>query len=485
MFKFESKKSGDRMDWDIVIGLEVHVQLNTETKAFCSCKVNYGDAPNTNVCPRCLGYPGALPVLNKELVNSAIKLGLATNCSIRPFSKFARKNYFYPDLPKGYQISQYDDPICYEGYVDITVEGKDKRIGLTRIHMEEDAGKSMHSESGTLVDLNRCGTPLLEIVSEPDMSSPQEAYAYLTTLKQIVRYTGVSDCNMEEGSMRCDANISIKPAGQKEFGTRTELKNMNSFRNVERALIYEAKRQQDVLESGGKIIQQTLLWDEQSGATKAMRGKEDSHDYRYFPEPDLSPVYVDDTWIDTMRKLLPELPAARKQRFMDSFGFKKEDADTLTSEKEIADYFEELIDFGVKPKLALNWVRNEVLRIISELGKSIDASPVSPKALSELLFILDKNEITAQTAKAVLDDMAATGKSAESIIDEKGLKQISDSSELETLIDTILAENEANVNRFREGEAKLMGFFIGQVMRSTQGKADQALTREILLKKLG
>jgi aspartyl-tRNA(Asn)/glutamyl-tRNA(Gln) amidotransferase subunit B len=473
------------MDWDIVIGLEVHVQLNTETKAFCSCKVNYGDAPNTNVCPRCLGYPGALPVLNKELVNSAIKLGLATNCSIRPFSKFARKNYFYPDLPKGYQISQYDDPICYEGFVDITVDGKDKRIGLTRIHMEEDAGKSMHSESGTLVDLNRCGTPLLEIVSEPDMSSPQEAYAYLTTLKQIVRYTGVSDCNMEEGSMRCDANISIKPAGQKEFGTRTELKNMNSFRNVERALIYEAKRQQDVLESGGKIIQQTLLWDEQSGATKAMRGKEDSHDYRYFPEPDLSPVYVDDTWIDTMRKLLPELPAARKQRFMDSFGFKKEDADTLTSEKEIADYFEELIDFGVKPKLALNWVRNEVLRIISELGKSIDASPVSPKALSELLFILDKNEITAQTAKAVLDNMAATGKSAESIIDEKGLKQISDSSELETLIDTILAENEANVNRFREGEAKLMGFFIGQVMRSTQGKADQALTREILLKKLG
>jgi aspartyl-tRNA(Asn)/glutamyl-tRNA(Gln) amidotransferase subunit B len=473
------------MDWDIVIGLEVHVQLNTETKAFCSCKVNYGDAPNTNVCPRCLGYPGALPVLNKELVNSAIKLGLATNCSIRPFSKFARKNYFYPDLPKGYQISQYDDPICYEGYVDITVDGKDKRIGLTRIHMEEDAGKSMHSESGTLVDLNRCGTPLLEIVSEPDMSSPQEAYAYLTTLKQIVRYTGVSDCNMEEGSMRCDANISIKPAGQKEFGTRTELKNMNSFRNVERALIYEAKRQQDVLESGGKIIQQTLLWDEQSGTTKAMRGKEDSHDYRYFPEPDLSPVYVNDEWIEDIRKLLPELPDARKQRFMESFGFKEEDADTLTSEKEIADYFEELIDFGVKPKLALNWVRNEVLRIIGELGKNIDASPVLPKALSELLFILDKNEITAQTAKAVLDDMAATGKSAVSIIEEKGLKQISDSSELEILIDTILAENEANVNRFREGEAKLMGFFIGQVMRSTQGKADQALTREILLKKLG
>ena len=473
------------MDWDIVIGLEVHVQLNTETKAFCSCKVNYGDEPNTNVCPRCLGYPGALPVLNKELVNSAIKLGLATNCSIRPFSKFARKNYFYPDLPKGYQISQYDDPICYEGYVDIEVDGNEKRIGLTRIHMEEDAGKSIHSEFGTLVDLNRCGTPLLEIVSEPDMSSPQEAYAYLTTLKQIVRYTGVSDCNMEEGSMRCDANISIKPAGQKEFGTRTELKNMNSFRNVERALIYEAKRQQEVLESGGKIVQQTLLWDEQSGTTKAMRGKEDSHDYRYFPEPDLSPVYVDEAWIETMRKLLPELPAARKQRFIDTFGFKAEDAATLCSEKEIADYFEETLKYFDQPKLVLNWVRNEILRILVDAGTDIVTSPVSPKALGELLAYLDNNEITAQTAKAVLDDMAASGKSAESIIEEKGLKQISDSSELETLIDSILAENEANVKRFREGEDKLMGFFIGQVMRGTQGKADQAMARKILLTKLG
>ena len=473
------------MDWDIVIGLEVHVQLNTETKAFCSCRVNYGDAPNTNVCPRCLGYPGALPVLNKELVNSAIKLGLATNCSIRPFSKFARKNYFYPDLPKGYQISQYDDPICYEGFVDIEVNGKEKRIGLTRIHMEEDAGKSIHSESGTLVDLNRCGTPLLEIVSEPDMTSPQEAYAYLTTLKQIVRYTGVSDCNMEEGSMRCDANISLKPKGQKELGTRTELKNMNSFRNVERALIYEAKRQQEVLESGGSIRQQTLLWDEQSGKTKAMRGKEDSHDYRYFPEPDLSPVFVDEAWIEKVRTTLPELPEARKQRFIDSFGFKEEDAATLTSEKEIADYFEKTLTYFDNPKLVLNWVRNEILRILVDAGTAIDQSPVSPEALSELLTFLDKKEITAQTAKAVLDDMAASGKSAGSIIEEKGLKQISDSSALEELIDKIIADNEANVKRFREGESKLLGFFIGQVMRGTQGKADQAVAREIILKKLG
>ena len=473
------------MDWDIVIGLEVHVQLNTETKAFCSCKVNYGDEPNTNVCPRCLGYPGALPVLNKELVNSAIKLGLATHCSIRSFSKFARKNYFYPDLPKGYQISQYDDPICYEGFVDITVDGQDKRIGLTRIHMEEDAGKSIHGEDGTLVDLNRCGTPLLEIVSEPDMSSPQEAYAYLTTLKQIVRYTGVSDCNMEEGSMRCDANISIKPKGQKELGTRTELKNMNSFRNVERALIYEAKRQQDVLESGGSIRQQTLLWDEQSGKTKAMRGKEDSHDYRYFPEPDLSPVLVDKTWIEKVRTTLPELPAARKQRFMDTFDFKKEDAETLCSEKEIADYFEATLQHFNNPKLVLNWVRNEILRILVDTHTDIMNVPVSPKALAELLTFLDKKDITAQTAKAVLDDMASSGKSAGSIIEEKGLKQISDFSALEELIDNIIANNEANVKRFREGETKLLGFFIGQVMRGTQGKADQALAREILLKKMG
>ncbi len=473
------------MDWDIVIGLEVHVQLNTETKAFCSCKVNYGDAPNTNVCPRCLGYPGSLPVLNKEVVNSAIKLGLATNCSIRPFSTFARKNYFYPDLPKGYQISQYDDPICYEGYIDTIVNGIPKRIGLTRIHMEEDAGKSIHSDQGTLVDLNRCGTPLLEIVSEPDMFSPAEAYAYLTTLKQIVRYTGVSDCNMEEGSMRCDANISIKPRGQKELGTRTELKNMNSFKNVERALIYEAKRQQEVLEAGGKIKQQTLLWDEASGITKSMRGKEDSHDYRYFPEPDLSPVYVDEAWIERIRKDLPESPSARTQRFVDSFGFTNGDAAVLTSEKEIADYFEATLKEFNNPKLVFNWVRNEILRILVDTGKNIDKSPVTPKALAELLTFLDKKEITAQTAKAVIDDMAASGKSAATIIDEKGLKQISDSSALEAMVDEVIANNEANVKRFREGETKLMGFFIGQIMRASKGQADQALAREILMKKLG
>ncbi|MCF7832178.1 MAG: Asp-tRNA(Asn)/Glu-tRNA(Gln) amidotransferase subunit GatB [Candidatus Marinimicrobia bacterium] len=473
------------MDWDIVIGLEVHAQLNTNTKAFCSCKVNYGDSPNTHVCPVCLAYPGSLPVLNKELVNSAIKLGLATHCTIRPNSTFARKNYFYPDLPKGYQISQFDDPICYKGYVDIEVAGKEKRIGLTRIHMEEDAGKSMHSESGTLVDLNRCGTPLLEIVSEPDMSSPQEAYAYLTTLKQIVRYTEVSDCNMEEGSMRCDANISLKPKGQKELGTRTELKNMNSFRNVERALIYEANRQKEVLESGGKIIQQTLLWDEQNGKTKSMRSKEDSHDYRYFPEPDLSPVFVDEAWIEKMRKLLPELPAERKQRFIDSFSFTSEDASVLTSEKEIADYFEATLKYFNNPKLVLNWVRNEVLRILVDTGKNISESPVSPEALAELLVFLDKKEITAQTAKAVIDDMTKSGRSAESIIEEKGLKQISDSLELESMINKIISDNDVIVKRYQEGETKLLTFFIGQVMKISKGQADQAVARDIIIKRLG
>lgn len=472
------------MEWDIVIGLEVHAQLNTETKAFCSCKVSYGDEPNTNVCPRCLAYPGSLPVLNKEVVNSAIKLGLATNCNIRPYSTFARKNYFYPDLPKGYQISQYDDPICYAGYIDINVDGKEKRIGITRIHMEEDAGKSIHTDKGTLVDLNRCGTPLLEIVSEPDIFSPQEAYAYLTTLKQIVRYTNVSDCNMEEGSMRCDANISIKPKGQKELGTRTELKNMNSFKNVERALIYEAKRQQEVLEAGGKITQQTLLWDEHAGTTKAMRGKENSHDYRYFPEPDLSPVFVDDAWIEKIRKDLPESPSLKTQRFIDNFGFSKSDASVLCSEKEIADYFEATLKYFNNPKLVFNWVRNEILRILVDTKKTIDDSPITPEALAELLCFLDKKEITAQTAKAIIDDMAVSGKSAKSIIEEKGLKQISDSSALETMIDDILAKNQDNVKRFREGETKLMGFFIGQVMRASKGQADQVLAREILLKKL-
>jgi aspartyl-tRNA(Asn)/glutamyl-tRNA(Gln) amidotransferase subunit B len=446
--------------------------------------VRYGDAPNTNVCPVCLGYPGALPVLNREMVNSAVKLGLATHCRIRPFNTFARKNYYYPDLPKGYQISQYEDPICYGGYVDIDSGGEKKRIGLTRIHMEEDAGKSMHTATGTRVDLNRCGTPLLEIVSEPGISSPAEAYAYLTTLKQIVRYTGISDCNMEEGSMRCDANISLRPCGRKTFGIRTELKNMNSFRNVERALKFEVNRQGRLLESGGKVVQQTLLWDEQKGETRTMRSKEESHDYRYFPEPDLPPVRVDASWIEAVRTSLPEMPGERKKRFM-GMGLTEADAETLTAEKSVADYFEEVLKSYGKPRVVCNWVRNEILRLLSESSGTGDLPPVSAKGLAELLDYLDKKEITPQTAKAVLDEMAAGGKSAGTIIEEKGLKQISDIGELEALIGRIIAENPELAERYKQGETKLTGFFIGQVMRATKGKADPAATRKIINEKLG
>lgn len=472
------------MEWDVVIGLEVHTQLNTETKAFCSCKVTYGDAPNTHVCPVCLGYPGSLPVLNRELVNAAIMLGLSTDCRIRHFSTFARKNYFYPDLPKGYQISQYDDPICYDGVLDIVTSKGPKKIGITRIHMEEDAGKSIHGENGTAVDLNRCGTPLLEIVSEPDMTSPEEAYEYLTTIKQIVRYTGISDCNMEEGSMRCDANISLKPKGRKEFGTKTELKNMNSFHNVQKALEYEIERQRIVLEAGGIITQDTLLWDEQAGKTKTMRTKENSNDYRYFPEPDLTPVRLDDEWIERIAKTLPELPKARLNRFMSEFGLNKNDAEQLTSEKEIADYFEAVLKHFNQVKLAGNWVRNEILRILLASGKKIQNSPVSPVALAGLLKHLAAKDVTAQTAKAILDDMAETGKSASEIIKEKGLTQISDSAELETVVNTVIEENPAQLERIQNGEMKLLGFFIGQVMKKTQGKADQKAVRDIIMKKI-
>jgi len=354
------------MDWEIVIGLEVHVQLNTLSKAFCSCKTTYGAPPNTQTCPVCLGYPGALPVLNRELVTSAVKAGLATHCKIRKRSGFARKNYFYPDLPKGYQISQYDDPICYDGYIEVPTESGNKKIGLIRIHMEEDAGKSMHGMDGTLIDLNRCGIPLLEIVSRPDIRSPQEAYSYLTTLKQLIRYIGISDCNMEEGSLRCDANLSVMPRGSNKFGTRTELKNMNSFRGVEKALTYEAKRQIEVLESGGTVVQETLLWNEQSQTAEPMRSKEESHDYRYFPEPDLVDVQLTDTMIDDIKKSMPELPGERLQRFIRQYKLSEEDGLVLTSERDIADYFEEAVHDFPDTALMNHWVRGEILRILKE-----------------------------------------------------------------------------------------------------------------------
>ncbi len=468
------------MDWEIVIGLEVHVQLNTRSKAFCGCKTTYGAPPNTQTCPVCLGYPGALPVLNREVVNSAVKSGLATHCKIRHRSGFARKNYFYPDLPKGYQISQYDDPVCYDGYINILTEKGHKRVGIIRIHMEEDAGKSMHGAEGTLIDLNRCGIPLLEIVSQPDIRNPQEAYSYLTTLKQIIRYTGISDCNMEEGSLRCDANLSVMPIGSKTFGTRTELKNMNSFRGVEKALTYEANRQIKLLESGGTVVQETLLWNEQTQKAESMRSKEESHDYRYFPEPDLVDVHLTDTMIRDIEKDMPELPDARLNRFMTEYGLTEEDGAVLTAEREIGDYFEEAVRGFSDIALMNHWIRGEILRILKDKQLTIDKCPVSPDRLRELLTFISDQKITPQTAKAVLDDMAETGESAGKIIEKKGLMTISSSGELEELIRGILDSHPAELEKYRNGKTQLFGFFMGQVMKATKGRADQKVTRQIL-----
>ncbi|MCD6234860.1 MAG: Asp-tRNA(Asn)/Glu-tRNA(Gln) amidotransferase subunit GatB [Candidatus Marinimicrobia bacterium] len=472
------------MDWEIVIGLEVHVQLNTRSKAFCSCKTTYGAPPNTQTCPVCLGYPGALPVLNREIVTSAVKAGFATHCKIRKRSGFARKNYFYPDLPKGYQISQYDDPICYDGYIEIPAEPGQKKIGLIRIHMEEDAGKSMHGDDGTLIDLNRCGIPLLEIVSKPDIRSPQEAYSYLTTLKQLIRYIGISDCNMEEGSLRCDANLSVMPKGSTTFGTRTELKNMNSFRGVEKALAYEAKRQIQVLESGGTVVQETLLWNEQAQTAEPMRSKEESHDYRYFPEPDLVDVQLTDAMIDEIKRSMPELPHERLARFIQQYKLSVEDGLVLTAEREIADYFEEAVRDFPDTTLMNHWVRGEILRILKERQLSIDQSPVSPEQLKELLTYLIHKKITPQTAKTVLDVMAETGEPAGKIIEEKGLMTISSPEELESLIRDILEKHPAELEKYRQGKNQLFGFFMGQVMKATKGRADQKVTRQILKKNL-
>jgi len=472
------------MDWEIVIGLEVHVQLNTRSKAFCSCKTTYGAPPNTQTCPVCLGYPGALPVLNREIVTSAVKAGFATHCKIRKRSGFARKNYFYPDLPKGYQISQYDDPICYDGYIEIPAEPGQKKIGLIRIHMEEDAGKSMHGDDGTLIDLNRCGIPLLEIVSKPDIRSPQEAYSYLTTLKQLIRYIGISDCNMEEGSLRCDANLSVMPKGSTTFGTRTELKNMNSFRGVEKALAYEAKRQIQVLESGGTVVQETLLWNEQAQTAEPMRSKEESHDYRYFPEPDLVDVQLTDAMIDEIKRSMPELPHERLARFIQQYKLSVEDGLVLTAEREIADYFEEAVRDFPDTTLMNHWVRGEILRILKERQLSIDQSPVSPEQLKELLTYLIHKKITPQTAKTVLDVMAETGEPAGKIIEGKGLMTISSPEELESLIRDILEKHPAELEKYRQGKNQLFGFFMGQVMKATKGRADQKVTRQILKKNL-
>jgi len=472
------------MDFEIVIGLEIHAQLKTESKIFCGCSTRFGAPPNTNTCPVCLGLPGVLPVLNKKVVEYAIKMGLATNSTIRRFNQFARKNYFYPDLPKGYQTSQFDLPIVEHGYVEIEIDGKQKRIGITRMHMEEDAGKLIHDEREPVsyVDLNRTGTPLLEIVSEPDMRSPEEAYAYLKKIHAILRYLDICDGNMQEGSFRCDANISLRPFGQKEFGTRTELKNMNSFRNVQNALEYEVRRQRDLLLDGESVVQETLLWNPDTNQTESMRGKEDAHDYRYFPCPDLIPVEINEEWVEEIGRSLPELPDARKARFISQYELPEYDAGILTSERELADYFEASLATGATPKKVSNWIMTELLRELK--GESIETCKVSAPQFGGLIAMIDAGTISGKIAKTVFLEMMATGKDAELIVKEKNLVQVSDTGELLAMVEEIVDANPTQAEDFRNGKTKLMGYFVGQLMQRTKGKANPKLANELFNKVL-
>ncbi len=474
------------MQFEPVIGLEVHAQLKTNTKIFCGCSTEFGAPPNTHTCPVCLGMPGVLPVLNKQVVNYTLRMALATSCTIARQSRFARKNYFYPDLPKGYQISQYELPIATRGHLDIDIDGRTKRIGITRIHMEEDAGKLIHDPHRPVsyVDLNRTGVPLIEIVSEPDLRSPEEAGAYLRMLRAIIRWIGIGDGNMEEGSFRCDANISLRPRGAAEFGTRTEIKNLNSFKHVEKALHYEIARQTELLLDGGQVIQETRLWNPERGATTSMRGKEEAHDYRYFPDPDLLPLVIDEDWIDSVRKELPELPAQRRARFEAAFAIPDYDAGVLTSSRELADYFENCLAHFDQAKTISNWIMGPLLGLLNSQGKSIEESPVSAENLASLLKLIDKDLISGKIAKTVFEEMAATGKPAEQIVKENGLAQVSDSAAIEAAVDQVLDAHPQEVTRYKEGNVKLLGFFVGQVMKATKGKANPKLVNEMIKRKL-
>ena len=475
------------MEFETVIGLEIHAQMKTKTKIFCGCTTVFGNPPNSNTCPVCLGMPGVLPVLNKKVVEYAMKMALATHSEISEVNQFARKNYFYPDLPKGYQISQFELPIAEHGYVDVEVDGRERRIGLTRIHMEEDAGKLVHDETQpqSYVDLNRTGVPLIEIVSEPDIRSAAEAAAYLKKLRAILRYLDICDGNMQEGSFRCDANISLRPVGETELGTRTELKNMNSFRNVQRALEYEERRQRDILLDGGKVVQETLLWDPDRNVTASMRGKEEAHDYRYFPDPDLVPVVIDKEWVARIQDSMPELPDRKKERFISECGLGEEDASILTTSRELADYFEAaLAEYSNAKKLG-NWMKTEMLRELKgEDGIDVGAFPVSPENLAALLTMIDKGTISGKIAKTVFEEMMGSGKGPETIVKEKNLVQMSDEGDLLKIIQDILAANPEQVEQFKGGKTKVMGFFVGQLMQKTKGKANPKMENELFNKEL-
>jgi aspartyl-tRNA(Asn)/glutamyl-tRNA(Gln) amidotransferase subunit B len=471
--------------YETVIGLEVHAQLQTQSKLFCGCGTMFGQPANTQTCPVCLGLPGSLPVVNQRAVEMAVRTGLALNCTIRSPNRFARKNYFYPDLPKGYQISQYEAPICEHGTLDIGVGGNHKRIRIRRAHLEEDAGKNVHEGGeGSRVDLNRAGTPLLEIVTEPDMRSSDEVVAYLKGLRDVLVYLGVCDGNMEQGSLRCEPNVSLRPVGQAQFGTKVELKNINSFKFAKEAIEYEVKRQTKVLEDGGTIRQETRLWDADRGVTATMRSKEEAHDYRYFPDPDLVPVEIPADWIAEIHRSLPELPAVRSKRFMADFGLPEYDAGVLTASKTVADYFEACVAMFPQPKTVSNWVMGELLRELNNTATEVAQSPVTPERLVSLLKLVDSGTISLKVARDLFPEFYASGKSAEQLVREKGLTQVSDEHALSGIIDEVLTKNPAQVAQFREGKQQVIGFLVGQVMKASGGKANPGKVNELLKRKL-
>lgn len=475
-----------RMEYEAVIGLEVHAELSTKSKLFCSCTTEFGGRPNTHCCPVCLGMPGTLPALNRKAIEYTIKAGLATNCTISRFTKQDRKNYFYPDLPKGYQISQYDLPLCKNGYVEIETENGKKKIRINRIHLEEDAGKLVHSEYGhnSYVDYNRTGVPLIEVVSEPDISSAAEAKAYLEKLKAILQFIGVSDCKMEEGSLRADVNISIRPKGSKELGERTEMKNLNSFRAIYRAIEAEVARQIEVVRSGGTIQRETRRWDDAKGKSYPMRSKEDAQDYRYFPEPDLPPLIIKEELIQRLKNELPELPDARKQRYMTEYGLPEYDAGVLTSSKELSDFFEEAAKASNNVKAISNWVMGDMLRILNERNLEVSQVPFPPAYLAKLVALLDKGVINGPTAKKVFEEMFDSGKDPEAIVKEQGLEVLNDESLLLQVVEKVIQENPNSVADYKKGKKKAIGFLVGQAMKATKGKANPQLLNELLVKKL-